>query len=489
MRFSASLLFLAPALAVGCAPYDAEIEGSWHVWLAANSSNVVENNELELLDDQSTHVECSRTYDVNKERWADGYIGPRESDGMELLDYQTIAQIDAGEISDPRSTKWQDAKFVGGACQATQIAGEDTLDDPSDDEFALISAYAFPRQDDDDATEEDESLLPEIPADEDLADFPLEAMCTQDMMRKFVEDCEPIQDATGGSFFLDQDGYYALKGEIDPWRTEALLTGEGELQLGFHMELEGDDFEVIWTIDPDFNPQSCVSIGEDSDEGAEIVPVHGSNWLDEWSADEDGHTIYYINSGAFHSPDRGETLWYYPADWVSGMGYSKFLGEEFLNVQPRVRAAIAEIDTSLEYEDLNGNGIADEQEAFVAEENYNAALDAAEWAELAGATDGNWSMEVKVEDNIWRPLDELQGGLDGWTERNYSWVRIKNGSKIEEGGSVEGDFQVTLSGLESNSQMVLRGEFKVEELKIDKWSYPVLEDELRKAEGGEAYCK
>lgn len=491
MRLSASLLFLGPALAVGCAPYDAEITGSYHVWLAANSSNVVDQQDLENLDASATHIECRRTYDVDKERWADGYIGPRESDGMEMLGHEVIAQIDAGEITDPRGTGWQDSKFVGGPCQSTQVAGEETPLDPSDDEFELLRSYAFPRMVDDRETEEDESEIVIIPDDEDLADYPLEAMCTQEMMRKFVEECDPIKKADGGAAFLDQDGYYAIKGELEPWRTEALLTGENELQLAFHQEIEGEDWQLIWTIDPDFRPESCVST---EDGAAEVVPVHGSSWLEQWSEDEDGYTIYYVNSGAFHTPD-GDQLWYYPADWVSGFGYAKFIGEEFLNVQPVVSNGISAIPTEVDEDgelawlDEDENGVPDELEAHIATEQYDVADDAGEWVELAGASHGNWNMEVRLEDNLWRPLDDLQGGLDGWTERNYSWVRIKNGSDIKEGGKVEGDFQITMSGLESNSQMVVRGEFKVDELKVDKWAYPVLEDELRAAEGGEEFCK
>jgi len=483
MRHSASILFLAPiiAQAVACAPYDAEIKGSWHVWLAANSSNTVETDAIEELDNKATHYECVRTWDISKERWADGYIGPREEDGMEWLGHNTIAAINAGEQSDPRKTGWQDSKFVGGPCQAEQIEGADTVADPSDDVFALLPSHAFP-VDDPDTTEIDESFV----ADEDLVDYPLEAICTQDMMRKYVEDCEPLQDASGGSYFLDEDGYYAMKGGIEPWRTEAILTGEGELQLAFHQEIQGEDWHLIWTIDPDFKPEACVST-EDGE--AEVVPVHGSSWLEEWSIEEDGYTIYYVNAGAFHTPDRGETLWYYPSDWTSGFSYAKFIGEEFINVQPRVRNSIESIDEELAYEDLDENGVPDEQEDFIAEESFSTALDQTEWIENAGASYDGWNYQVKLEDNLWRPLDTVPGGLDGWTERNYSWVRIKDGSNIKEGGSVKGDFQITLSGIESNSRMVIQGEFTVDELKVDKWAYPVLEEELRESEQGEKFCK
>jgi hypothetical protein len=457
MRKSAALLLL-PLLAqtVGCAPFDAEIKGSWHLWLAANSSNTVENDELKEIDDIATRYECVRTWDEVDERWADGYIGPREDDD------------------------WASDQFVGNPCQAELIAGADTPDDESDDEYQLLDGLRWIRPEDNPRTDDvDESNVEE-------ERFFMEDYCSQEMMQKYVEDCTPLTEVASTSNFLRQDGYYAMKGGLDPWRTEAILTGEGHLQLSFHQNVQGEDWQMIWTIDPEFKPETCVST-EDGE--AEVVLVGGSSWVDEWSADEEGHDIYYINSGAFHSPDRGDTLWYYPREWTAGNGYAKFIGEEFLSVQPIVSNAIVEIDPELAYEDADGNGLADEQEAFVDAERAATDLDASGWVENAGASYDDWELEVRLEDNLWRPLDTVQAGLDGWTERNYSWVRIKDGSKIQEEGKVSGDFQVVLSGLESNSRFVVRGEFSVDELRVDKWSYPVLEDELRALPQGEAYCK
>lgn len=450
MRRSASILFLSPLLAqaVACAPDDAEIKGSWHVWLAANSSNTVDNDDIEEIDAKATRFECVRTWDQTKERWADGYVGPTEDED------------------------WQSSQFVGGPCQANQVAGADTPDDTSDDEYELKNA-----------------LLAE---DEDETSY-MEEYCTQDMMAKYVADCEPIGSATGSSGFLAEDGYYAMQGDLEPWRSEAIITGEGELQLAFHQRIQGEDWHLIWTIDPDFRPEACLST---EGGGAEIVPVHGSSWVEEWSADEDGHDIFYINAGAFHSPDGGDTLWYYPSDWTAGFGYSKFIGEEFLSVQPDVRRSLSQInededgDGIPDYIDNDVNGIPDEQEQSVDIELAAAALDRAEWVENAGAYFGNeWQMDVKVEDNLWRPIDSIQSGLDGWTERNYSWVRIKSGSEVKVGGKVTGDFQVVLSGLESNSRMVVRGEFTIDELREDKWAYSFLEDDLRESEQGEKFCE
>ncbi len=438
MRRIASYLVLAPALAaVGCAPNNAVVEGSWHLWLAANSSNTVENEEVPDLDAISTHFECSRTYDQDKDRWADGYIGPTTEDN------------------------WEDSKYVGNPCHATVDDDGGTPEDTSDDTYKLFPGLV----------------------DADNPTF-LEGYCTQEMMAKYVHDCEPILDAEGSAYFLGEDGYYGMQGGLEGWRTEAVLTGEGDLQLGFHQKIYGEDWHFIWVIDTEFAPQVCVS--NDSG-GADIDFVNGMDWVEQWSIDEDGHSIYYINAGAYQTPDNGNTIWYYPSVWNSGFGYAKFIGEEFLSVQPVVLDALASVEE--EYPDLDANGYPDEQEAFIEQELVDAAIDRAEWVELAGARAKDWEMEIKVEDNLWRGNDTVNSGLDGWTERNYSWVRIKDGSDIKEGGQVSGDFQIVLSGLESNSRMVIRGEFTVDDLKVDRWAYSLLQEELRSSEGGEEYCK
>jgi len=442
MRHSASALFLVPVtlLASACAPDDAEIKGSWHVWLAANSSNTVENEDIPNIDDASTHFECVRTWDLEKERWADGYIGPED-------------------IND-----WDDPKYVGGPCQATVADDGGTEDDPSDDTY---------------------ELYPGLVADEGEDPTYLEEVCTQEMMAKFVEDCGPIQDATGSSYFLAEDGYYAMQGDLDAWRTEAILTGENELQIALHQRIAGEDWHFIWVIDPDHNPVRC-----DSNEtgGAEIVQIGGNNWVEEWSADEDGHSIYYINAGAYQTPDQGDTYWYFPRHWSSGFGYSKFIGEEFLSMPPVILNTLSSVSEELDYPDVNDDGVPDEQAANIAQEYVTADIDRSEWVNNAGAYTSDWELDIKVEDNLWRPLDTVPSGLDGWTERNYSWVRIADGSDIKEGGKVSGDFQLMLTGLESNSRMIVRGEFKVDELRIDKWAYPVLEEEKRAEENGSEFC-
>jgi hypothetical protein len=85
----------------------------------------------------------------------------------------------------------------------------------------------------------------------------------------------------------------------------------------------------------------------------------------------------------------------------------------------------------------------------------------------------------KIEDNYWRPIDGTVTGLDGWMEVHSSWVRLKNGSKVEDDGTVTGDFQIFYDGAESGSRLLVRGEFKTTRLRADRWGYGNLEEEKR----------
>jgi len=103
------------------------------------------------------------------------------------------------------------------------------------------------------------------------------------------------------------------------------------------------------------------------------------------------------------------------------------------------------------------------------------------------AIDGDPAFVHRTESNFWRPIDDRDAGLDGWAEVSSSWIRIKDGATLEEGGAAEGDFQILLEGFESSSVMVVEGSFKVDKIRKDKWSYPDLEDDKRD-ENGTPYC-
>ena len=245
------------------------------------------------------------------------------------------------------------------------------------------------------------------------------------------------------------------------------------------------------------------------DEGGNTIAkyVDDAEWVTEWSADEDGYSIYYLNAGSYQlNPSDTDDYWYLVNDWNSGYGSAKFSSDEFAAL-PGEYGDYEHIDL---YEsgnratlfansghflavndrsDLTDPAIMTNYEAYSAALSKQADIWAGEMSNTAGATsdDGTYAYGEKVEDNIWRPLDAGLSGLDGWMEMHHSWVRIKDGATFEEGSVVEGDFQIMMGGIDSGSRMVVTGSFKVDSLREDPWGYPFLEDELRE-QNGTPYC-
>lgn len=433
---------MIPALALlltGCAPNDAEVTGTWHVWLAANNSGTVDEANIDVVDRAKRIYECSgRGWDSDTDDWEDGYIGP-------------LADDDAS--SD---------KFFGGACE---------------------------------------------PGDGDCPAADLSA------------DCDLV-DAMEYYDFLQRDGFYYLTEPIDAWRSEALINGEGDFQVTIHNKLgNGQDLRFMFSIKPDFAPTICDD--EDGDGTAEVIYEDGSRWIDAWSDGLGGDQIYYLNAGAQQSSpgdfdDYGDPyIWYFPTEWAAGFGHAKFAAEEFTS-RPNQYGLYDEEGFGQHFE--LGGGIANEDPdagsqndtywgQVIVRENPDMTAYAETAAELQALADG-WAAEFdgvaingvdpaqadlssfshKVEDNSWRPVDLTVPGIDGWMEVAASWVRIKSGSELVEGGAAEGEFQIYFEGFESASVMVVEGSFVIDKIRKDKWSYPNLEEEKRE-ENGTTYCE
>jgi hypothetical protein len=280
--------------------------------------------------------------------------------------------------------------------------------------------------------------------------------------------------------FIQNDGFYLLQQPISPWRTEALINGEGHLQLTAHQALpNGEDFRFNFVINPNFSPITCTT----NDAGLPQVEwVDGSDWVYQWSLEEEGHQIYYLNAGAYQiNPSDTDDYWFLTTDWNSGFGHSKFSSEDFYA-------------TPTNYGNYDEDGGGDD---FMFIENRNApdydaydnavtelATTAETWgtelAMFAGANvDGTPAFSHKVESNTWRPINNSNAGLDGWAETHSSWVRLSNDSDITDGGMAKGDFQILYTADESNSQILVKGSFVIPELKVDAWAYPMLEDDKR----------
>ena len=165
--------------------------------------------------------------------------------------------------------------------------------------------------------------------------------CTEEIQQKWADDCFGTADKVGVvDTFMYDDGYYAIQGDVEPWRTEAIINGENDLQLTVHHYLEkGQDFRFTFSIAPDFEPTRCIS----TENGAEIQKVDGASWVEKWSEDEGDYYIYYLNAGTAQptgsEAPAGDIL-YLTTDWLTGYGFSKFAGEEFNSVANTFAAAI-----------------------------------------------------------------------------------------------------------------------------------------------------
>lgn len=358
--------------------------------------------------------------------------------------------------------------------------------------------------------------------------------CNEESLKTFDEQCAELQSLENNTWIND-DGHYGLTGDIEPWRTEALINSEGDLQLTVHIDLgSGEDFRFGFAIDPNFAPVDCL---EDEEGNAYVAHRDGSNWVDEWSEDEDGNRIYYLNTGAYqHNPFKGADTWYLSDDMLSGYGFSKFAAEELSSVpvnygfypddvpEPEKDASFLAVDDH-EAPDLSfyddrvealceravgdacdhlsvdndgdgaseNDGDCDDADAEVLPADCSAGAElpmswADEFVNVLGANkDGEARFEHKIESNKWRPIDSTISGLDGWMEVHSSWVRLAAGQTIADGENVKGDFQVLFKGDEGGTRVLVRGEFDIEALREDRWGYEILEDAKRK-ENGTEFC-
>jgi hypothetical protein len=349
-------------------------------------------------------------------------------------------------------------------------------------------------------------------------------------MAAFAEECASIQTISKNSWIRD-DGYYAMSGDVDVWRSEALINSEGDLQLTVHIDIgDGEDFRFAWSIDPDFSPNDCL----ETDDGELYRDYQdGSDWIEEWSEDEEGNLIYYLNTGAYQvDPTDSENSWYLSQDMLSGYSFAKFGSEEFashpaeyghydlnggplpwgdglsggflgMSVDGHAGGAAA----------VNSDGYVDWYEQYVAnldalcntalgrrcstfdgnddlswEEELTLILGASKDDNVNGVLDqGEARFEHKIESNLWRPLDNTISGLDGWMEVHSSWVRLKTGQTVAPGENVKGDYQIFYEGTEAGSRLLVRGEFEITDLDMDQWGYDVLEEVKREA-NGTPYC-
>jgi len=116
-------------------------------------------------------------------------------------------------------------------------------------------------------------------------------------------DCPAAWDEGEPEYFtwLGDDVFIVDQDDLEPWRSEAILTGEGGFQLTVHQDLgNGYDFRFAFVVDPEFRPSVCIQEGQTCFSG---VDDDGDGWVDHEDPDclygswEVGFTDSQCNNG------------------------------------------------------------------------------------------------------------------------------------------------------------------------------------------------
>jgi hypothetical protein len=276
---------------------------------------------------------------------------------------------------------------------------------------------------------------------------------------------------------------------LEPWRSEAVLTTEGDLQLTVHMKIPGmGDMRFGWVIDPSFAPMECTDVDGASAE----VPVDG-DWLAGWSEGEEG-TLWFINGGSYqiNPSDNGEA-WYLPPEWQAAYSFARFVDEPFYS-------------HATDYADIEGQPLwVNSYTDGVFEAPRGGAGGYAAWRDsiteaMSAVTDftdvgkSDFAPTFKIDDNSWREVDDAEraeaAGFDGWLGVSPGWVRIDNPEAIVAGTDtpVTGEFQIYLEGVAAASKLMVKGEFKINNIREDVWGYDPGMEELKWKENGTVGC-
>lgn len=341
-----------------------------------------------------------------------------------------------------------------------------------------------------------------------------------------------FKDNEAGETWASQSAFKVVyESAMDPWRGEAIITSENDLQIGFHQRTpDGEDFRFAFAIDPTFEPSRCVQTADGS--GTVREPIDGS-WIDNWSLDletvaamdadqqayyepilefaPDG-TLYYLTARGYQinpfdtgSQTDGADFWSLPEEWRAGFSTGKF-SEEFFNHRPArygdplvYNAVDLDPETTETFNIENlwycDVGVQDDPldpaDAFCDGETFaemgdrvdeTAALIGEEFDVLLADTAGGeplFKYAPLTHHNEWRMCDGRAAGFDCWHEMHYSYVVFSADSNLEVGGSARGAMVLVLDSEDSQSRFLIQAKFEVPKIKRDKWRTKNLREEKR----------
>jgi hypothetical protein len=297
------------------------------------------------------------------------------------------------------------------------------------------------------------------------------------------------------------DAYEVVKEPLAPWRGEAILTSEGDLQITFHHSLPGfgQDFRFAFIVNPEFQPTECVL----DDSGNTVAADINGNWIDNWSADAGEGSLFYLNAGSyqFNPADLDDAPWVLPDEWLAGFATSKFSVEDMPLRPARYGYPAAyssfELDeTPLTADDLFYVAMADGADPAADADFQELITDVVGTEEQPGvlgevvdelATVGV-EAEPRIHTNEWRTPDGNSPGLDGWVELHYNWVHFDQApADLVAGNAASGEFHLVFDATESQSRVFVKGSFDVSEIQEDRYTTPDLR-EVKLEEAGTELC-
>lgn len=292
--------------------------------------------------------------------------------------------------------------------------------------------------------------------------------------------------------WLTRDAYHVQSEVMEPWRGEAVMTSEGDVQVSFHHRVTGgDDMRFAFVIDPTFQPSTCQEDDETGTVGWEDID---GDWLANWSDDTwtdlgegnsvGGRHLIFLNSNSYQfNPSELDDYWSLPLQWRAGFADAKFGEENF--AMRTARYGEPSFYTSYESEEVTEP---DREDLFyVSLEEEVPATDQPAFTELCERVttvadevydelelvDGVGVLDVRpaVHCNGWRMPDGRPSGLDAWAELHYNWVIFdQTPADLAVGEPLSGEFHLVFDGESTQSRLFIQGEFTVDAIKSDKWT-------------------
>jgi len=303
-------------------------------------------------------------------------------------------------------------------------------------------------------------------------------------------------------------GYYVVTEELDPWRGEAILTSEGDLQIGFHHKVPGgEDMRFLFVVDPTFQPTECVQ------NQVEGIPVDG-NWIQEWSDAEltyianltdsrkeafahfedylDDGRLFFMNGSSYQfNPNDVLDIWGLPQYYEAGAANGKFV-EDLLHLrvsrygEPEAYNALDALgatDSTIQidandvwYCDMAAGTDPDSDNCQQDREEHVRQVVADTRTELnllmsptGDAADAVFAYEPIGHLNLWRIPDGKPPGFDGWAEMHANYVVFSGDSDLTVGGSAKGAFSLLYEADDSSTRVFVKGEFEIDKIKEDNW--------------------